>query len=148
MSEKFESWAVVELFGHQKIAGRVSEQQIAGSTMLRIDVPEAEGQTGFTRFYGGNAVYSITPTDEVTTRRAVEMLQARPITIYGVIAPERQIEARLTDSEDDYPDEDDEDSYDVPLTDEEWEYLDNPDEDDDPDDEDDDEGPDREDDNE
>lgn len=54
MNDKFESWAIVELFGHQKIAGRVAEQQIAGTVMLRVDVPEADGQAGFTRFYGGN----------------------------------------------------------------------------------------------
>ena len=103
MSEKFESWAVVELFGHQKIAGQVSEQQIAGLTMLRVDVPEAEGQAGWTRFYGGNAVYSITPMDEAMARQAVRMLQVCPITVYGMVVPERQIEARLMSEDDDLP---------------------------------------------
>ena len=102
MGEKFESWAIVELFGHQKVAGQVSEQQIAGQAMLRVDVPEMEGQAGWTRFYGGNAVYSVTPADEATTRAAAAMLQARPITVYGVAAPERQIGARLVDG-DGYP---------------------------------------------
>lgn len=30
-SQKFEMYALVELFGHQKIAGLVSEQVVAGS---------------------------------------------------------------------------------------------------------------------
>lgn len=99
MSDRFESWAIVELFGHQKIAGCVAEQQIAGTVMLRVDVPGIAEQAGFTRFYGGSAVYSITPTDEATARAAVDVLRARPITVYGVVAPERQIEAGLEDDE-------------------------------------------------
>lgn len=93
MSEKLDTWAIVELFGHTKIAGRISEQQIAGATMLRVDVPEADNQPAFTRFYGPSAIYSITPTDEQTARRAVGVLCTRPITIYGVVAPERQLPA-------------------------------------------------------
>lgn len=124
MSEKFESWAIVELFGHVTMAGKVSEQTIAGAAMLRLDVPAVEDVAGgFTRFYGSSAIYSITPTDEATARRAVKILQARPITICGVVALERQIEARLAgegegirlggffDEDEDYPDEDEDDDY-------------------------------------
>jgi len=39
MSEKFEGWCVLELMGHRRLAGYVSEQEIAGADMLRIDVP-------------------------------------------------------------------------------------------------------------
>lgn len=43
MSEKFEQFAVVELFGHQIIAGKVSEQVIGGQGFVRVDVPAIEG---------------------------------------------------------------------------------------------------------
>ena len=36
--EKFDLWCVVELFGHSRIAGRCTEQNVAGTNMLRIDV--------------------------------------------------------------------------------------------------------------
>jgi hypothetical protein len=29
-TEKFDSWCLIELFGHQRIAGRVTETTIAG----------------------------------------------------------------------------------------------------------------------
>ena len=63
-SERLDTWAVCELFGHAKIAGRVSEHTIAGGAFLRVDVPAvdgANGQQAFTRFFGVGAVYAITP---------------------------------------------------------------------------------------
>lgn len=39
---KFDSWCIVELFGHSKIAGKCTEENIAGSNMLRVDVPETK----------------------------------------------------------------------------------------------------------
>ena len=91
MSETFETWAIVELFGHVKMAGRVSEQVIAGAAMLRLDVPAADGQAGFTRFYGSSAVYSITPTDQlqcdVPGSPPVQWLNAYQFTVEGQACP-------------------------------------------------------------
>lgn len=56
MSEKFEQWAIVDLFGHTRIAGKVSEQVIGGCSFVRVDVPErGDGP-------GGGSVLSA-PTD-------------------------------------------------------------------------------------
>jgi hypothetical protein len=79
----FDQWAIVELFGHQVIAGRVSEQTIGGASFVRVDVPDVEnGSIGFTRFYGQGAIYSITPVSEEAARLAVRRYAPRPITIY------------------------------------------------------------------
>lgn len=81
-------WAVVELMGHQVIAGEVGEEMVAGTTMLRVDVPEIEGvlptdkQAAFTRFFGGSAVYSLTPTSEEVARRVAADARVRPVTVY------------------------------------------------------------------
>ena len=76
---RFEEWAVVELMGHQKIAGKTTEQTIAGAALLRVDVPEVEGQPAFTRFFGASAVYSIIPTSEAIARAVAAQLRAVPI---------------------------------------------------------------------
>lgn len=90
-TETFDVWAVVELFGHGQIAGRVTEQQIAGDTFLRVDVPALDDQQGFTRFYGPKAIYSITPMSEELARRAARALRPKPMVVHGVILPERQL---------------------------------------------------------
>lgn len=101
MTEKLETWAVVELFGHQKIAGKVTEQMIAGGAFLRVDVPAVDGAQEFTRFYGANAIYAITPTTEEIACRAVGALHIRPIAVYGVMMPERELTAQIETPDDD-----------------------------------------------
>ncbi len=82
MSEKFDTWAIVELMGHQQIAGRASEETIAGGTFLRVDVPETEDAEAFTRFYGASAIYSITPVAEEIARSATRRIRREPITVW------------------------------------------------------------------
>ena len=80
--KKFEQWCLVELMGHQKIAGLCTEQTIAGSNMLRVDVPETSTDQEFTRFYSASAVYAIHPIDETTAREMAAKFQQRPIQIW------------------------------------------------------------------
>lgn len=86
----FDSWAIIELFGHSRIAGRVSEQTIGGQSFIRVDVPETDGQSAFTRFLGNGAVYSLTPVSEDVARLAAKWMQVEPIRIY---MPEFQLPA-------------------------------------------------------
>lgn len=73
------TWAIVQLFGRKVIAGKISEVTIAGGDMLRVDVPEINGQAAFTNFYGHAAIYGITPTDEESGMHAVEHFRTRPV---------------------------------------------------------------------
>ena len=102
--ENNDTWAIVELFGHTQIAGRISEQEIAGSMFLRVDVPDVGDDKGFTRFFGDRAIYSITPIDEAVARKACDVLKKRPVTVWGVIGPERQLGMPLLEG-DEYEDE-------------------------------------------
>jgi len=98
--DKFDSWAIVELMGHRKLAGRVSEKVIAGTALLRIDVPEVaqeDGQPnipGFTQFYGASSIYCLTPTSEEIARRYAGYHRERPVQAYELkllaSAPSRQ----------------------------------------------------------
>lgn len=84
----FETFAIVELFGHSRIAGRVTEQVIAGQGFVRVDVPElpAVGQckprTAFTRIFGTGAIYSITPVDEGIACAAAQSMRVEPVDMY------------------------------------------------------------------
>ena len=82
--EKFDLWCVVELFGHSRIAGRCTEQNVAGTNMLRVDVPDTSNQPGFTRFLSSGAIYAINPVSEGVTRQIAENLQIQPVNIWDV----------------------------------------------------------------
>ena len=75
MSEGFEQFAIVELFGHNIIAGKVTEQVIGGQGFVRVDVPTVDDHEGFTKFYGAGAIYAITPCDEKAMLAAVQGLR-------------------------------------------------------------------------
>ena len=73
-------WAVVEIFGHRRHAGRCREEERFGAKMLRVDVPtldyppDTQGNepvvTGWiSHFYGGGSLFSYTPTDEASALR-------------------------------------------------------------------------------
>jgi DNA polymerase-3 subunit epsilon len=79
MSEKFDMHCVVELFGHSRIAGKVTEQAIGGATFVRVDVPKTSKREGFTRFYGASAIYSITPVDEQIAGLMADRLEVEPV---------------------------------------------------------------------
>lgn len=59
-------WAIVELMGHQRIAGRVTERNVAGTQMLQVDVPAVGEAPAFSRLLGGSAIFAINPCDEET----------------------------------------------------------------------------------
>lgn len=80
MSEQtFKQHAVVELFGHNQIAGLVTEQAIGGATFVRVDVPKTSAREGFTKFFGAGAIYAITPVDESVAARMAEALEVAPV---------------------------------------------------------------------
>lgn len=79
--EVFEGWAVVELMGHRRLAGFISEQQIAGAAFLRLDVHGTEAEI-VTQFYAPNAVYCITPTTEELARKLGDKARPQPVSRY------------------------------------------------------------------
>jgi hypothetical protein len=79
MKEKFEQWAIVELFGHQKIAGLVSEQVVGGCSFVRVDVPALDNRQAYTKLYGQNAIYCMTFVDEETASVAAKYFDQKPI---------------------------------------------------------------------
>lgn len=73
--QKFEGWCVVELFGHQQIAGYVSEQVFGGGAFVRVDVPATEYSEAHTKLYGEKAIYAIHPCSEEIAKKAAESLR-------------------------------------------------------------------------
>lgn len=91
--EKFECYAIIELFGHNKMAGKVSEQTIGGASMVRVDVPETAASPAFTRLLNVSAIYAINPVTEEVARGYAERLNTRPIDAWDA----REVLKRIDD---------------------------------------------------
>lgn len=109
----FDEWAIVEIMGHQKYAGKVSEHVIGGASLLRIDVPAVNQQKPFTKLFGIGSVYAITPTTEEIAIACATKLRQAPLSIYDL--PEamqeklRAAAPRIEHRDDDDDDREDDD---------------------------------------
>ena len=71
-------YGVLEVMGHQSLAGRISEEPRLGTTLIRVDIRTRSGET-VTQYVHPQAIYRFTPTDEAAadhwmrTRGAYEL---------------------------------------------------------------------------
>ncbi|MCW5777341.1 MAG: hypothetical protein KIS87_12960 [Phycisphaeraceae bacterium] len=85
-------WAIIELMGHQRMAGLVTETTFAGCGMLRVDVPAGDdGQPAFSRLVAPTAVYAINPVTEEIAREMTKRYRPRPVQAWDL--PSRQLPA-------------------------------------------------------
>jgi hypothetical protein len=75
-------WAIVEIFGHARYAGTISEHTIGGCSFVRVDIPEIGKEPAFTKLFGQGAIYSITPVSEQIARAVARQFQSRLLTVY------------------------------------------------------------------
>jgi hypothetical protein len=91
-------WGLVEIMGHQRIAGRLSERSIAGTNLLQVDIPLSDEPEHFrTPFVGGGSIYALYPTDEKTARALAKRPGTRPTYQYDV-EQQLRIEQRAADN--------------------------------------------------
>jgi hypothetical protein len=95
-----QQWAIVELMGHTRLAGLVSEQAFGGCTVVRIDVPEVRLLTPtmrnggeaidrrhvpmHTRLLTLQAIYAINWVDEATALAAAHAYAHEPVNPYSL----------------------------------------------------------------
>lgn len=97
----FTGWCILELMGHRRLAGWLSEETIGGGSFIRIDVPNDDGETvQATQFYSPSSVYCITPTTEEIARAAARGAKPAPVARWELGAP------RHDDGDDDIEEDD------------------------------------------
>lgn len=84
--QTFEQWALVEIYGHQKYAGLVTEQTIGGCNFVRVDVPDTPRTKAFTKLFGQGAIFSITPIQEDVARSLAASYDQTPVNVYELPA--------------------------------------------------------------
>lgn len=82
-SNAYEGWALLELMGHRRLAGKLSAANVSGVPLLRIDVfPGAADAAEMTQFYAGGAIYCVTPVSEKFCREFGNHYRPAPVTQY------------------------------------------------------------------
>jgi hypothetical protein len=131
---RFDGWAIVEVFGHQRYAGYVTTEAYGQAVLFRVEVPpldERERVTkhheyldghgvppgsivkevavqGYTKLFGTGAIYGITPCTREAAEKAVAAMQTRTLTLVA-LAPERALSAPDDDDREDFDDHADDD---------------------------------------
>lgn len=90
-------WAILELMGHRRLGGWVTEVELFGAKMCRIDIPSTEGgdtndtlpcitnangvkfNIHVTQFYGGGSVYCVTPCTHEAAFAVAKTSQPAPV---------------------------------------------------------------------
>lgn len=78
-TQGFESWAIVEVMGHKRFSGHVTEQSIGGTSFVRVDVPETKRGPAFTKLLGASSIYCISPVSEEIARADAETSYSHPL---------------------------------------------------------------------
>ena len=78
-----DQWAIVELMGHVRMAGRVTEVQQFGVTMGRIDIPDTSAEAAPAAvarsvLFSGASIYRVTYCTEEAARKVAAYEVAPP----------------------------------------------------------------------
>ncbi len=96
----FDGWAILELMGHVRLAGRITEESHFGVALGRIDIPTAAGDGYTTQYFGGASIYRLTPTTEEIARSVAAHSQPRPVQSWELPRPQA-LEAEQADRDED-----------------------------------------------
>lgn len=99
-----DTWAIVEMFGHKRIAGKLSEHVLGAAALIRCDVPEVQldqetKSPAYTRYLGVGSIYGITPCSEEVARAAAARIVRYDPPIPLEFQPPAQLAARTSDAE-------------------------------------------------
>lgn len=113
-SDRLDTWAMVEVMGHKRFAGRVSEHTIGSTAFVRVDVPEVVSDDqlvlpAFTKLFGASSIYCISPCTEETARAFAAQMRTEAFSRYE--APRLPHNAATATDERD----DDEEDWDEPC---------------------------------
>ena len=86
-NDNFESWAILELMGHRKLAGLVKTESLGGAPFIRIDVYSTT-KIELTQYYNPSAIYSILPVSKEIAIRFTEANIHMPVTRWELMDPE------------------------------------------------------------
>lgn len=100
----FAEWVILEILGHRRLAGYLTEHQLAGHGFLRLDIPAADGEPATTQLYAPTSIYAIHPTTEAIARHIAQSYRPAPVQRWELpaaepAAPKHFVNGRYVDEE-------------------------------------------------
>lgn len=97
-TRSLDTWGIVEVMGHKRFAGHITEQSFGIAALVRVDVPETQQPGGiatkaYSKLVGVSSIYCITPTTEAIARKAAQQIERWNEPIPVDIPEARQIAA-------------------------------------------------------
>lgn len=77
-------WAILEIMGHKRYAGYISEHVMGGASFVRVDVPAHGDCQAFSKMFGASSIYCITPVSEAAARIAAGKLEEQPLSEWDI----------------------------------------------------------------
>ncbi|MGR8931932.1 MAG: hypothetical protein ACU836_14965 [Gammaproteobacteria bacterium] len=82
IKQHFQHWCIVELFGHVRLSGFVTEIEIAGKGFIKLDIHTGDIKDACTKILGSDAVYAITPVSEEAAKACARAHPHSPLTLF------------------------------------------------------------------
>lgn len=76
--EDQETWALLEIMGHDRIAGLVATKAIGTAAIVEVRVPATTKYPAFRKLFAPAAIFSMTPVSENVAREMAERFGSRP----------------------------------------------------------------------
>ena len=82
----FDEWCVVELFGHQRFAGRVTQAEWPPG-FARLEIPATDGHEAVTQLLSPQSIYRLTPVTETVATAVAQQCRPEPVHRWELPAP-------------------------------------------------------------
>jgi hypothetical protein len=103
-SEALNCWAFVEIYGHHRIAGRLTTRKVGTEVMFQVDVPKPDEGFSRSELYGPKSIFSIKPTTEAWCRKFIAHATEMQHDVLPYIPDSRQLVAPSEAIESNCPD--------------------------------------------
>jgi hypothetical protein len=122
--ENKEVWGILEIMGHSRFAGRISESTRFGVPLVRIEVPATKDAPAFEKHFGAASIFAVTPCTEAAARAAAEQFRERPTMLVDLRLPAPEPHRQFDRDWDDPSDDDDDENRDEDFDDDEDDPID------------------------
>jgi hypothetical protein len=77
--KELNEWAIIEIKGYRKVAGKITSETLAGFEFLRVDIYSSPEKIELTEYYNPSSIHSIIPVSVETAILFAKNTTHKPI---------------------------------------------------------------------